>query len=286
MFIGGLVMRNKLGYLVVTALVVICGVAALTYVRRGDAPARHVWSGGEITVGYSSEPPYSFRTAAGKITGAAPEMAKAVLARAGIGPIQWVLLDFQQAIPALLDGRIDMIANGLFITPARARIVRFSRPYSRTPQGLLVARGNPLALHSYEEAVGNPAVRVAVLDGSVEQFALVAMGTPEIRLFVVPDPAGGLAAVRSGRTDCLALTEPSVVWLARESAGEAEVARPFTQTPELPPGLSAFAFRPADTALAGRIDAALAGFVGTAPYHDLMRPFGFGLEAAPQWSRQ
>lgn len=279
-------MRNILGYFAITAFVVLCGVLALRYVRSSESPASPVWSGGEITVGYSSEPPYSFRTQTGKITGAAPEMAKAALERAGIGPIQWVLLDFHQAIPALLDGRIDMVANGLFITSERARLVRFSRPYSQTLQGLLVQRGNPLALHSYEDAAENPAVRIAVLDGSVEQFMLVAMGTPEDRLFVVPDPAGGLAAVRSGRTDCLALSEPSVVWLARDSAGEAVAARPFAQTPRFPPGQSAFAFRPSDTVLAGRVDAALAGFIGTTPYHDLLRLFGFGSEATPQENRQ
>lgn len=283
---GGLGMRNILGYFAITAFLVLCGVMALRYVRSGASPPPHTWSGGEITVGYSSEPPYSFRTQAGKITGAAPEMAKAALERAGIGPIHWVLLDFQQAIPALLDGRIDMVANGLFVTSERAKLVRFSRPYSQTLQGLLVKRGNPLALHSYEAAVENPTVRIAVLDGSVEQFMLVAMGTPESRLFVVPDPAGGLAAVRSGRTDCLALTEPSVVWLARESAGEAESARPFAQTPQFPPGRSAFAFRPSDMVLAGRVDAALAGFIGTTPYHDLLRLFGFGSEATPQENRQ
>ncbi|MEA5089917.1 MAG: ABC transporter substrate-binding protein, partial [Solidesulfovibrio sp.] len=61
---------------------------------------------------------------------------------------------------------------------------------------------------------------------------------------------------------------------------------PFAQTPQFPPGRSAFAFRPSDMVLAGRVDAALAGFIGTTPYHDLLRLFGFGSEATPQENRQ
>ncbi|WP_300156921.1 transporter substrate-binding domain-containing protein [Solidesulfovibrio sp.] len=268
-------MRRILGYLVVTTLFIVSGVGALLYVRGGDAPETHLWTGGEIRVGYSGEPPYCFRTATGEVSGAAPEVAKAVFGHAGIGPVRWVLLDFNQAIPALLDGRIDMIANGLFITPERAKRMLFSRPFCRSLQGLLVRRGNPLDLHSYEEAAKSPAARIAVLDGSVEQLALASLGTSPERLFVVPDPAGGLAAVRSGRADALALSAPTVAWLAGESQGEAEPASPMRQAAGTPEGQSAFAFRPADAALAGRVDAALAGYIGSKAYLDLLTSLGF-----------
>ncbi len=159
-------MRNALGYVAVTVFFLVGGAMALLYVRSGGRAPSPVWAGGEIRVGYSIEAPYAYRTPTGDVAGAGPEVAKVVLGQAGIGPIRWVLLDFQEAFGALADGRIDMIANGLFITPERARRMRFSRPYSRTRQGLLVRRGNPLDLHAYGEAARHPAAVVAVLDGS------------------------------------------------------------------------------------------------------------------------
>lgn len=273
-------MRSVLGYLAVTAALFLGGLGAWLYLRSDDLAAPPVWSGGEIRVGYSSEPPYSFRTPAGEILGIGPETAKAVLSLAGIGPTRWVLLDFGQAIGALLDGRIDMIANGLFITPQRSDKVAFSLPYCATRQGLLVRRGNPLALHAYEDAAKNTAVVVAVLDGSVEQLAMGRLGVAADRLFVVPDPAGGLAAVRAGRADCLALTVASVNWLAREAASEVETASPFYPQPGTATGRSAFAFRPGDVKLAARVNTALSRYLVGSQHQERLRQLGFYSESA------
>jgi polar amino acid transport system substrate-binding protein len=279
-------MREVWGYVVATALVALCIGAALLYIRAGDRPSSPVWRGDEIRIGYSSEAPYAFRTPDGEVTGEAPEIAKAVLERSGIPHVHWVLLDFGKAIAALLDDRIDMIANGLFITPEREARVLFSLPYSRTLPGLLVRRGNPHDLHSYEDVAHRPDVTAAVLDGSVEQTALRRLGLPPERMFVVPDPVGGLAAVRSGRADCLALTAPTIAWFAREAGDDCAAAEPFHKTPGTRAGQSAFAFRPGDRALAQRVDAALREYIGTPQHLRRVAPFGFGPESLPAWSRK
>lgn len=278
-------MRKLWGYLVVSAIVAFGVTGALFYIRAGDQPPSPVWSGGEIRIGYSSEAPYSFRTPQGEITGEAPEIAKAILERNGIRPLRWVLLDFGKAIPALLDGRIDMIANGLFITPRRQAVVLFSLPFSRSRQALLVRRGNPRNLHSYADAAQNPDVTVAVLDGSVEQAELRRLGMPRQRIFIVPDPTGGVAAVRSGRADCLALSAPTISWLAREAGKDVVPAQPFSQSPGMPAGESAFAFRPSDHELAKKVDGALKAYIGTPRHLDRVASFGFGPESLPGWSR-
>lgn len=279
-------MRKLLGYLAITLLLAVGIVCALIYIRSGgDTLSGPVWRGGEIRVGYSSEPPYAFRRDDGSVTGEAPEIAKAVLAAIGVDRIRWVLLDFNKAIPALLSGQIDMIANGIFITPERSAKVLFSLPFSHTRQGLLVRRDNPLRLVSYEDLAARPSVTVAVLDGSVEQLALLRLGMPEARLFVVPDPAGGLAAVRSGRADCLALSEPTVSWLAGETSGGVEVAQPFYESSNAAAGQSGFAFRPGDRELAERVNAALRRYIGTPEHLETVTPFGFGAGSLPQWSR-
>ncbi|MHC1788857.1 response regulator [Solidesulfovibrio sp.] len=186
-------MRRIWGYVGVTALLSAGTLAALVYILSGDRPTVPVWAGGEIRIGYSSEPPYSFRTPDGTVTGEGPEIAKVVFAAIGATRIRWVLLDFGKAIAALDAGQIDCLANCLFITPERSEKVLFSLPFSVAGQGLLVRRGNPHRLASYEAVVAAPDVVAAVLDGSVEQQALVSLGMPAGRLFAVPDPGSGLA---------------------------------------------------------------------------------------------
>jgi polar amino acid transport system substrate-binding protein len=277
-------MNRIWGYIAVTLFFAAGTLLALAYLRSGSVPQPPPWAGGEIRVGYSSEPPYAFRTPAGEITGIGPETAKAVLARLGNPSIRWVLLDFGQAVAALEAGQIDLLANGLFITPERAGRVLFTLPYARVGQSLLVGQGNPRKLASYEDVAAAPDVIAAVLDGSVEETALLALGMPRQRLFVIPDPAAGLAAVRSGRADCLALSGPTVRWLAGESQGEAEEAKPFAQPAALPPGESAFALRKADARLAESMNAALRGVVGSQALAERLAPLGFGRQNLPPWS--
>jgi polar amino acid transport system substrate-binding protein len=105
---------------------------------------------------------------------------------------------------------------------------------------------------------------------------------------VAPDPAAGLAAVRSGRADCLALSGPTVVWLAGEAAGEVEQAAPLRESPDALGGAigeSAFAFRPQDRPLAEAVNAALRRYIGSPQHLRAVSPFGFGPEALPGWSR-
>lgn len=277
-------MNKILGYIAVTLFFAAGTLLALGYLRSGSAPQPLPWDGGEIRVGYSSEPPYAFRTPAGEVTGVGPETAKAVLARLGNPRIRWVLLNFGQALAALEAGQIDLLANGLFITPERAARVLFTLPYVRVGQGLLVQRGNPRKLASYEDVATSPDIVAAVLDGSVEQSALLAMGVSRQRLFVIPDPGAGLAAVRSGRADCLALSGPTVRWLAGESQDEAEEARPFAQPAALPAGESALALRKADARLAEAMDVALRDVVGSDALAARIAPLGFGRQNLPPWS--
>lgn len=278
-------MRKFWGSIAITVLVVAGSAFAWFFVDSGfDRPPLR-WRGEEIRVGYSSEAPYAFRTEDGTVTGQSPEIAKAVLRRMGITHIRWVLLDFSQTIPELLSGHIDMIANGMFITPDRAARIAFSLPYSRTTQGLLVRRGNPKNLHSYADISTKQDAVVAVLAGSIEQQLLYRLHVPPSRVFVVPEPLDGLAAVRQGKVDCLALSLPTVAWMARRIPEEVEVAQPF-QGPKGTgaAGRSAFGFRREDVALRQAVDKALVAYIGSSEHVARVRPFGFGLDALPEWS--
>lgn len=267
----------------------VCAVAATLFVLLELPDSEDTaWRGGIVRVGYALEPPYAYRTPEGAVTGEAPEVARTVLARAGITRVRWVLCDFNALVPDLLAGQIDMIAAGMFVTPERAARVTFSLPTSSVGQGLLVRRGNPRRLHDYTSLAGRTDITLAVLDGAVEHRQLLMLGVPAERLSLAPDAHAGLTAVLRGRADGLALSAPTVVLLGRLYPDELEAARPFTQ-PVIDgkpvAGLCAFGFRKEDSALAARVNEQLRAFIGTPEHLALVRPFGFDASNLPPWAR-
>lgn len=240
---------------------------------------------GVIRIGYAVEAPYAYLTPDGEVTGEAPELARVIAGRLGIPRIEWHLDEFGSLIEGLEAQRFDVVAAGLFITPERLRRVAFSTPTFQVGSGLLVRKGNPHRLHSYADILKNHAVRIAALSGSVEEQGLLRLGLSTARLVRVPDAFSGRASVSSGQADGLALSAPTIRWMARHQiAGLTERAEPFdvaSPSPPAEPGRGAFAFRPGDGALRAAWNAELRKFVGSDEHRRLVSAFGFSATELP-----
>lgn len=240
---------------------------------------------GRLRIGYAVEAPYAYLTPDGRVTGESPETARVIASRLGISHVEWRLTEFGRLIEGLESRRFDVIASGMLITPERARRVAFSSPTFRAQPGLLVRKGNPHRLHSHADAVDNPAVRLAVLSGSVEERQLLRIQLPPGQLVRVPDARAGLALLTAGQVDGLALTTPTLRWiLAQADAGDFELANPFahsTPSEASPPGWGAFAFRKEDRILRSAWDSELKTFVGSEEHRSLVGAFGFGPAELP-----
>lgn len=237
---------------------------------------------GPLVIGYAVEAPYAFVDLTGRVTGEAPEIARIVLTELEIRDVRWRLTSFDRLLDELQAGLVDVVAAGLFITPERAGRVAFSRPTAHVQQGLLVAPGNPRALHSYQQLAAEPGVRTAVVAGSVEALLLQRLGA---QVVTVPDALVGRVEVETGAVDALALSAPTLRWLAREShLGSCVVAEPFSQLPDAEVGArgyAAFAFRHADRALRLAWDERLASFVGSEWHLRLVADLGFSPAELP-----
>ncbi len=246
------------------------------------AQARHA---GVIRIGYAVEAPYAFLALDGKVTGESPETASVIATRLGIARIEWRLAEFGDLIEGLEANQFDVIAAGMFITPERQQRVAFSAPTFQVRPGLLVRKGNPLALHSYSDLQQRTNVRIAVLTGSTEEKHLLELGVPLQRLLRSPDAASARAAVRSGDTDALALSAPTIRWMvAHPIAGRTEMAEPFeeaTGTMVTQYALGGYAFRLSDRELRAAWDAELSRFIGSAEHQRLVSRFGFTAEELP-----
>lgn len=263
----------------------LCLFAILSWQASRDASLDAHRRTGAIRVGYAVEAPYAFLAPDGQVTGESPEIARQIISRLGIPRIEWRVAELSELIAELEDGHIDVIAAGMFNTAERARRVSFSEPTFHVRQGLLVATGNPYHLHAYSDAPGLDKVRIAVLSGSIEEDLLTRAGVSERQLLRVPDARTGRMALESGEAQGLALSRPTLRWLAAgDRRGRTVLAEPFTQPAgnlPLQPGYGAFAFRRGDTQLLSAWNAAQADFINTPAHLALIARFGFTADEMP-----
>lgn len=231
---------------------------------------------GYIRVGFANEAPFGYATPDGKLTGEAPEVVKAVLARMGIPEVDGVLTEFGSLIPGLKAGRFDIIAAGMFITPKRCEQIGFSEPSYGIGQAFLVPEGNPKHLNTYADVAKRSEVKLAVMAGAVERDYAKKAGVSMNQLVMLPDPPSMLAAVQAGRADAAALTALSIANLADKGDG-VESTPPFaTVADQSVMGHGGFGFRKADRDLQAAFNEHLKAFLGTKEHLDLVTPLGFG----------
>ena len=275
-------------------LAVLVAAAAGLWTLAGDTPLDRARSGGLqairlagiVRLGYANEAPYGYRdTATGRLTGEAPEVARVVLRRLGIERIEAVVTEFGALIPGLRAGRFDIIAAGMYITPARCSRIAFSEPSYRIGEAFAVRAGNPLALHSFEDVARRPAATLGVVGGAVEHTYARAVGIPAHRLAVFPDNISALTALRAGRIDAWAATRLTALDLLRKArTAQLELAEPFTDPVidgRTTVGYGAFGFRLHDRELLAAFNRELTDFVGSAGHLRLTAPFGITRDMLP-----
>ena len=252
---------------------------------QGRSALERLRAAGVVAIGYANEAPYAFQdTATGRMTGEAPEIARVVFERMGIPEIEGVLTEFGSLIPGLHAGRFDMIAAGMYITPERCAQAAFSEPTYAVGEGFIVAAGNPLDLHSYEDVRNEPAATLGVVAGAIERIYAREVGIPDERIVTFPDALAALAGVRASRVSAYAATALTVRDLLGKEAAGVEQALPFADPVidgETVQGYGAFAFRREDQALLAEFNRHLESFSGTPEHLDLVAPFGFTARELP-----
>lgn len=276
--------KSRLGLGGIAILLACAGGVIYLFTRSSSGDTEGAWKRiertGIIRIGYANEAPYGYLdSATGKVTGEAPEIAKVILNRLGVRRVEAVVTDFGSLIPALKAGRFDIIAAGMYITPARCREIAFTNPTYAIGEAFVVRRGNPLDLHSFDDVAHHPTARLGFVGGTVEQGYASAADVPDDRIVIFPDNVSGLAAVGTGRIDAFAATTLTVHDLLRKSqSDQLEQAEPFRDPiidGRTARGYGAFGVRRTDSRLLSELNRELADFLGTPEHLELVRPFGF-----------
>jgi polar amino acid transport system substrate-binding protein len=272
---------NRRRFLLATAALTAAPLAYPAGPAYAETTLERAKAQGFIRVGFANEAPFGFATPDGKLTGEAPEVAKAVLAKMGIPQVDGVLTEFGSLIPGLKAGRFDIIAAGMFINPKRCAEINFSEPSYGIGQAMLVPKGNPKGIKDYTSFKDNSELKLAVMAGAVEAGYAKDAGVPEGQLVILPDQASLLAAVTSGRADGAALTALSIADMAKKGEG-VESTTPFGEVAgKSVKGHGGFGFRKEDTDLYEAFTSELKKFIGTPEHLALVTPHGFGADYLP-----
>ncbi len=250
------------------------GAAGCARVPSGDALAR-LKSQGTVRLGIAGEVPYGYINEQGEFTGEAPELAKVVFKRLGIGRVQPVATDFSSLIPGLNSQQFDVVSAGMYINKERCAQVVFSDPEYQMLDSFIVRKGNPKQLNSYEDVVKAKA-RFATGTGYAEIGYAVAAGFPEKDIVILQDQVAGLNAVESGRVDVFAGTALTVREVVKKSS-RAEATKPFAAVVDGKKKIDGggFAFRPTDTELRDAFNTEIHKMKKTGELFRILRPFGF-----------
>jgi polar amino acid transport system substrate-binding protein len=155
----------------ILALVVLTGCAQMQQGSSGTSASPvidRIQQRGELIVGtMGNMPPLNMTSKEGEIFGLEPDLA-AMLAGAMNVKVKFVTKPFDQLLPALQNGEVDMVMSGMTITPGRNLKVAFVGPYFISGKAFLT-KVKTIAYADEARDVNNPNTKIVALRGSTSQ---------------------------------------------------------------------------------------------------------------------
>lgn len=213
---------------------------------------------GVVTVGFANEKPYAYEED-GELKGAAVDIAKAVFKELGVDEVEGQLADFGDLVAGLDANKFDAVTAGMAITSERCENVTFGEPEMKYGEGLIVEKGNPKNLTSYEDIANDPDVTVSIMQGATEIGFVQDVGVDEDQIKTAPDIPATFSDVQSGRADATTGTEMTIkMALLSADADDLEFVEEFEQPDvEGNPSYGSAAFRQSDEELVEAYNEAL-----------------------------
>jgi polar amino acid transport system substrate-binding protein len=225
----------------------------------GDSSLEYIIDKGELVLGLDdSFPPMGFRGEDGEIVGFDIDLAREVAARMGV-ELRLQPIDWDAKVLDLNSRDIDVIWNGLTITPERQEQITFSKPYIANRQIVIVQQGSGITTKADLAGavvgiqLGSSAQNAVESDPSVlESFAELAR---------YQDNVQALLDLEVGRVDAVVVDEILGRYYISQRPGTFAVAEEYFAEEQYGIG-----FRKGEEAFAARVDELLDAMVadGTA----------------------
>jgi polar amino acid transport system substrate-binding protein len=183
---------------------------------RSDSLLRAVLDRGRLMVGTgSTNAPWHFEDDKGQLTGMDITMAR-ILAKGLFDDekkVEFVKQDPAARIPNITTGKVDIVVQFMTISPARAQLVAFSRPYYVEGAALLTTPKSKHKTYKQLLAAGK-AARASVLQ-NVDADKLVHKALPQAQVMQLDTQANVVQALDSGRADTAVVDLSTVRWLVK-----------------------------------------------------------------------
>jgi polar amino acid transport system substrate-binding protein len=168
----------KVLLVMILTLIFFTGCARMQQTTSGTSASPvldRIQSRGELIVGtMGNMPPLNMTSKDGEIFGLEPDLAR-LLANAMDVKVKFVTKPFNELLPALQTGEVDMVLSGMTITPERNRKVAFIGPYFISGKAFLT-KIKTIAYADEAADVNNPNTKIVALKGSTSQaFAEAAL---------------------------------------------------------------------------------------------------------------
>ena len=213
-----------------TAGVALAGAAAIStgalstqaaYAQAASGSMlRTVLDRGKLMVGTgSTNAPWHFENDKGELVGMDIAMAK-ILAKGLFdddSKVEFVQEDPAQRIPNVTTGKVDIVIQFMTVTPQRAQLINFSRPYYVEGIGLLTRPDDPNK--SYDALLkGGANTKVSILQ-NVDAERYVHQVLPQAQVLQVDTQANVVQALESKRVDAAAVDLSTVRWMVAKNPG-------------------------------------------------------------------
>lgn len=203
-----------------------------TYVLTSPSPVLdRIQQRGELVVGTAAGmPPLNMTTKNGKIIGLDADLSR-YLADAMEVNLRLEPMAFEDLLPSLEAGKVDMIISGMTMTAYRNRRVAFVGPYLTSGKGLLT-REATLAAIKDPNAIDLAEVRLTALAGSTSAD-FVRKVTPRAQFAPAQDYDEAVKMVIDGRVDAMVADQPiCLISVARyPDQGLLAIIAPLTYEP-------------------------------------------------------
>lgn len=120
---------------------------------------------GEVRIGVSSFEPWTMKAKDGSLMGFEVEVGKQLAQDMGVKP-KFVSYEWDELMPAVEKGEIDVIAAGLAVTPQRALRVNFSVPYMDYGVTLATHTRSTKKIRGVEE-LNNKNIKIVAVSDSI-----------------------------------------------------------------------------------------------------------------------
>ena len=143
---------------------------------------------GTIRVGVAEFVPWTLKNKAGELIGFEIDVARKIAGDMSVEP-EFKVYIWEDIIPALLKGEIDIIAGGMAITPARALKVDFSRPLAESGVSLATNTRMTRDIESLRELDAPGIVITTVKDTLSVDVAKTMFASADLKVFSTRDEA-------------------------------------------------------------------------------------------------